>query len=344
MARLKGYPAKFCLLLASCCVALLLLEGIVRVFFPYARDHVLPGRVFDIDDYLGWKLKAEKQVIHRSRYFNVVYTTNSLGFRDKLRHRSKNKEIYRVLLYGDSQVFGWGVPEDRRFSNLLEAHMPSLELWNLAIPAYGLDQQILSYEREGASLNADEVIFFVSEETLRRTHRDYMDGRYKPMFVKGQHGLLQVAPPKQVAIPRLLYEVLSPLYLPHFVNRRLKMLHALVEGGSNKRGPGADRDTITSSGRTGNFEEEILNIARDIAVERKHKITVLATLPHAMRKALQEFCGRKGIGFLAIDFDNVSGSLVLGRDDPHWNLQAHQLVAEQMLSQVDWHIARGQSR
>ncbi len=172
MERLKKYLVRFCLLLASCCFALLILEGVVRVFFPHVRDHVLPGRLFDIDEHLGWKLKAGKQVIHHSSYFEVVYTTNALGFRDQPRHGSKNKSIYRVLLYGDSQIFGWGVSEDRRFSNLLSRYMPSVELWNLAVPAYGLDQQILSYERNGAWLDADEVIFLVSETTLYRTHHD----------------------------------------------------------------------------------------------------------------------------------------------------------------------------
>lgn len=59
-----------------------------------------------------------------------------------------------------------------------------------------------------------------------------------------------------------------------------------------------------------------------------------------MRKDLRAFCERHGMGFLAIDFDRVRHNLVLGRDDPHWNPQAHQLIAEQILSQVDWKIAR----
>lgn len=39
---------------------------------------------------------------------------------------------------------------------------------------YGLDQQILSYKKEGKSLNADAIIFFVSKATIKRTHYDYI--------------------------------------------------------------------------------------------------------------------------------------------------------------------------
>lgn len=271
MARLKKYLAPFCLLLASCCFVLLILEGVVRVFSPHVRDHVLPGRLFDIDEHLGWKLKAEKQVIHHSRYFDVVYTTNALGFRDQPRHGSTNKSIYRVLLYGDSQIFGWGVSEDRRFSNLLEHSIPSLELWNLAIPAYGLDQQILSYERNNVWPDADEVIFFVSELTLHRTHHDYMYGKPKPVFVKDQNGVLRSVPPKHVGKTHLLYEILSPMYLPHFVNRRLEMLQAIIAEGRNKQDQETSEKTVISGKRVSDFEKELLNFARDTVVKRKQK-------------------------------------------------------------------------
>ncbi len=110
----------FCLVLVGLCISLFLAEGLVRIFSPHSRDHVIPGGLFNIDDYLGWKLRAGKSTIHHSRYFDVVYTINSLGFRDKPRNVLKDENVYRILLYGDSQIFGWGVPEDKRFSNLIE--------------------------------------------------------------------------------------------------------------------------------------------------------------------------------------------------------------------------------
>ena len=76
-----------------------LAEGCVRIFYPYSRDHIIPAGLFEIDGSLDWKLKAGKTAAHRALYFDVVYTVNSLGYRDASRDRSKQPETYRILLY-----------------------------------------------------------------------------------------------------------------------------------------------------------------------------------------------------------------------------------------------------
>ena len=97
-----------------------------------------------------------------------------MGFRDIDRNPAKSTHVHRILLFGDSLVFGWGVPQNRRFSDIGEKKKQSVELWNMAVPGYGLDQEILSYEKTTQVLNATEIIFFVSEATLQRTHFDYL--------------------------------------------------------------------------------------------------------------------------------------------------------------------------
>ena len=231
----------------------------MRVFAPHSRDHVLPGRLFEIDEHLGWKLEANRQVTHRTRYFDVSYITNASGFRDRIRDGSISAAGYRVLLYGDSQAFGWGVPEDGRFSNLLERSVTSLEVWNRAIPAYGLDQQILSYERSDVAPDVDEVVFFVSEATLDRSHHDVMYGKPKPMYVKDENGALQRVPPGSVSAARWRYEVLSPLYLPQFLSRRFGLVRANIEEARRT----SWRELRDRRGSSSDFEKELLILARE---------------------------------------------------------------------------------
>jgi hypothetical protein len=319
--------------LASSCLALLLAEGAVRLFAPNERDHVLPGRLFEIDEHLGWKLEANRQVRHRTRYFDVSYTTNASGFRDRTRDGSTLGAGYRVLLYGDSQVFGWGVAEESRFSSLLESSLPFLEVWNRAIPAYGFDQQILSYERSEAAPHADEVVFFVSAVTLDRSRHDVRYGKPKPMFVEDGNGGLRVVPPRSVGVSRWLYRYLSPLYLPQFVNRRVERLRENL--GQARESRGADRGTNAAQGGAGDFEKKLLILARDLAAGRRHRMTILAALPPEMTGDLRSFCGRQGIGFVAVD-ERLRLDQGFGRDDPHWTPGGHRLAAEQIRSQVDW--------
>ncbi|MGE5445922.1 MAG: hypothetical protein ACM3SR_15245, partial [Ignavibacteriales bacterium] len=282
---------------------------------------------------------AGKSVTHHSHYFNAVYTINSLGFRDKPRNVLKDKNVYRILLYGDSQIFGWGVPEDKRFSNLIENQMRHIEIWNLAVPGYGLDQEILSYERDGKPLNADEVIFFVSGNTLERTRYNYIYKKHKPMFVIDETGTLQLIsiPKEKAATTSLLYKILSPMYLPYFLERRSEMLKDVLKKSSYSRNRGTNTESIIPRERMGDFEKKMFIMAKNMALERKQRITILAELPKAKSKDLEDFCNQNEIGFLKIAFDdnNEKQGLVFGKYDYHWNLQGHKLVAQQLLSQME---------
>ena len=113
------------------------------------------------------------------------------------------------MFTSSSQVFGWGISENQRFSNLIEDQKQSLEVWNLAVPGYGFDQEILSYERGGQSLNADEVIFFVSQSTLKRTYYDHIYNKPKPKFITDQRGSLKIVPvpPNAHMWTNLLYSI-----------------------------------------------------------------------------------------------------------------------------------------
>lgn len=337
MKTIKRYLFLFGLIIASSCFAIFLAEVFVRTFYPHARDHVVPGGMFEIDDYLGWKLKAGKSANHHSCYFDVVYTINSRGFRDKPYNVLKDEKIYRILLYGDSQVFGWGVPEDERFSNLIENQNKYLEIWNLAVPGYGLDQQILSYEKGGKLLNADEIVFFVSKATLKRIHHDYIYKKYKPIFVTDEIGVLNLNPidPKKIAMTSLLYYILKPMYLPYFLERRLGMLNNVLKESTYRKAQESNQENITSHENFGDFEKKILIMARNIALGRNKKITILSNLPKLMRKDLQDFCDQNEIGLLEIVLDKEKEDLVFSRYDHHWNTQAHKLVAGQLLLQLD---------
>ncbi len=329
----KRYLSLLCLVLAGFCISLFLAEVFVRIFFPHSRDHVIPGGLFDIDEHLGWKLKAEKSGNHHSRYFDVVYTINSFGFRDKPRNVLKDESIYRILLYGDSQIFGWGVPQDRRFPDLIENQKQHLEIWNLAVPGYSLDQEILSYERDGNSLNADEAIFFVSGATLERIRHNYIYKKYKPIFVTDESGALKLItiPKEKTATTSLLYKILSPMYLPYFLELHLDMLKDVLKKSGYNTDQKTNTESMIPSESVGDFEKKMLIMASNIALERKQRIRILAELPKAKRKDLEDFCDQNGIGFLEIVFDDSKKQdLIFGKHDSHWNLQAHKLIAEQL--------------
>jgi hypothetical protein len=79
---------------------------------------------------------------HRSHCFNVRYRTNSLGARDV--EHAPRETVPRVLALGDSYLEGWGVEQDHRLTDLLQASS-GLEFMNLAMSHFGPYQELLAY-------------------------------------------------------------------------------------------------------------------------------------------------------------------------------------------------------
>lgn len=103
---------------------------------------------------LGHTYVPETRV--RLRYGNDAYyiQTDSWGFRNS----SKNEtEPQTFILLGDSFAAGDGVSNEERFSDILEKKY-ACRIINLAVSGYGLDQQILAYEKFGRTIPHDGVI------------------------------------------------------------------------------------------------------------------------------------------------------------------------------------------
>jgi|KBSSwiStaDraftv2_1062776.scaffolds.fasta_scaffold374607_2 hypothetical protein len=299
-------------------VGLFALEMWVRWSHPEVRDQVVPRGLVSLDGDLGWRLTPNAEGVHRSTYFTVAYVINSFGFRDEPRTLTRAVGVNRTLLYGDSQIFGWGVPANERFSNRLESD--HRQIWNLAVPGYGLDQEILSYRRDGRGFDADEVIFFVSRVTLERLHASYVYRKYKPRFVLNANGELTFEPIPKVGLglTGFLYRVLGPFYLPYYLERRL-----------------ADPLVPVGSSEFGGLAKRLLLEARSLATQARERVTVLSDLPLPERSRVRNFCSRNDMGFLEVALENRSGLFVISRDDRHWNAEAHAVIAEQLAKQLE---------
>ena len=327
------------LLVGGFALSLGLAEALVRTTHPFERGHRPPGGLFEMDKDLGWKLNAGTTVPHHSEYFDVIYEINARGYRDPMRDGAKAPDSYRALLYGDSRIFGWGIPQDQRFSDRIERRVHDLELWNRGVVAYGLDQQVMVYEREGDSLEADEVIFFVSPSTLERNQMSYMSNKPKPRFVLSPDGTLEAIGITLVAHERAnaLYSLLARFHLPYFVDRRFKsLLTASREEGGQTELP--DAHTAISE-----LDKAILSRAAQLALERRHRLTILA-VPEMAESARAFLSNHATVVLLDTRLLKENENLRFGEHDKHWNPQGNELIAEQLtrhfeeqLAEWPWH-------
>lgn len=325
-AIIRRLFARLCLAAFGFGTAFVLAEIGVRVFAPHVRDHVIPSGLFSIDAKLGWKLTPQKTAIHGSRYFEVTYSINTMGCRDRKREPNPSAPVRRLLLYGDSQVFGWGVEREERFSDLLESTGSGLEVWNMAVPGYGLDQQVLAYADHSMLQGVNGVIFFVSSSTLQRTRYDFIYQKPKPQFElkeDGSVGLKEARSENRLATS-ILYQVLSPFYLPYFVERRLELI------GKNGRKPADPSTDAATSEALEDLEKGILRRASELARGRQHEMTVISDLNGAREAELRDFCASLGVEVVELNLPEGMSDLVFGEHDWHWNSRAHRIIADRL--------------
>lgn len=67
----------------------------------------------------------------------------------------------RVLIYGDSEAFGWSVNLEDTFQRVIERAVSGSELVNLGVPGYNIREVALHVERTAAALRPDLLIYLV---------------------------------------------------------------------------------------------------------------------------------------------------------------------------------------
>ncbi len=178
--------------LAGTVVALLLLEVVVRLFMPAPIDLLQlnefveseRGKFAQYDSLLGWVGKPDISDNFQWVDTNHAVTQNRYGCRGTEYDQTKS-DRRRVLVLGDSFVWGFGVENDEIFTSVMEdASGNTLEVVNCGVSGYGNDQDFLYWREHGYKWQPDEVVLVITPYT------DIVDnlfgkryGYAKPQFV-----------------------------------------------------------------------------------------------------------------------------------------------------------------
>lgn len=150
--------------LVSLLVALLISEAIVRVFAP--QD--LRLNFSQWDEYVGFVNipGIEGTTVHSD--FRMTVRINSKGLRDREFDYKKEKDTYRIGIFGDSFTFGEGVQNHETYPKLLENLLHAddqvnalgkrIEVLNFGIGKTGTSHQYALYRKEGKKYDLDLVI------------------------------------------------------------------------------------------------------------------------------------------------------------------------------------------
>jgi len=153
------------LIICSSLICLLAGEAVVRTLYHYVPNY----------DFEMWRYAAEmKQPLplaklpfyhvpgRKGQYYGVEIRTSSLGLRDREFVIPKPPGRQRIIFLGDSHTLGWGVPEDRTASKLLDQRLSSegrdIEVINLGVGNFNSSMEVELLKLRGLTLEPDVVV------------------------------------------------------------------------------------------------------------------------------------------------------------------------------------------
>jgi hypothetical protein len=147
-----------------------------------APEPVVPVGIGRFDERLGWALTPLAHGTSRRTGYEIDYRINSKGLRDRETTYEKPEGNFRIVLLGDSRTFGWGVPIEKHFSNLLEGYFRNVEVINMGVSGFGVDQELLYLNSEGFRYDSDLVLTYVAHYGDNRHMHAKRWGASKPRF------------------------------------------------------------------------------------------------------------------------------------------------------------------
>ena len=172
---LRGLVLRLLVLVLSSFLTLGLFEAGLRLFHPVPLHFT---ETFLAD---GWQTGREGAMGHvpnavghvKRAEFDVAVRINAHGLRDREIPYEKPPDVYRILVLGDSQTFGFGVEAEQTYAKLLEQRLKPLpgspyrrtETLNAGVIGTGTAHQLYFLQEQGWKYRPDAVVvgFFFND-------------------------------------------------------------------------------------------------------------------------------------------------------------------------------------
>ena len=126
------------------------------------------GAAYQMGMIAQWKTNpnlVDRRTIGSREPHNFVLNTNADGLRSTA-IRQRTADAYRVVLMGDSNVFGWGIEDDETLAAMTQASLrakhPTIEIINGGQPGYSTAQMSWLFSEVIRAYEPDLTILFLS--------------------------------------------------------------------------------------------------------------------------------------------------------------------------------------
>ncbi len=217
-------------------ITLFLMEGVYRLLarssFP-PLEYMVPFDINRFDSQFGWSLIPGSHAVSNRTGVPVRYQINSHGFRGREYNQHKPDGVFRIVVIGDSNTFGDGVEERYHFLTLLEKYYKNVEVLNLGVSGFGIDQELLFLKKKGIKFEPDLVMAYVAHYSAHRHMNTVRWGRAKPMYLL-KHGKLVLTNSPVPAPKNKVQDLVGEAYyfkvrkIHKFLNRRVGLYYFIT--------------------------------------------------------------------------------------------------------------------
>lgn len=276
-----------------------------------------------------------------------VVRVNAQGFRGADFSRSKGPGTRRIIILGDSFGFGVGVDEPHtlasRLSELVNADSELTEgrhvdVLNLSVSGYSTDQEILTFESDGAPIDPDLVILLMCDNDFDGNMESFLYGRYyKPRFLLDSGHVRLVDSPAPRADRRrpvrtwlFDHSAMQAAFVGWADRPRLRALSRFLAPGESVRSSGSEEELMIAL--LEKLDREVTKVGAALVTFNTGHRGERTPLFQSIRPHLEA----AGIAHLGLEAQ--LGDARRRRpdlkwdfgDDTHWNVAAHELAARVM--------------
>jgi lysophospholipase L1-like esterase len=321
-------------------LAVLVVEGASRMLFPSWAPRT--GRLADFwryDPVYGWSHEPGKTGGFAAHGFDTTVRINSLGYRGPERSYARPAGTRRVVVLGDSFVWGFGVEQEALFTTVLERRLaPGVEVLNLGVSGYSTDQELLVYRNEGQRYRPDVVVLVVASNDVADNARPVAYVVYgKPLFtLTGDALALTNSPvPRRPLWERLVFSLARQSYVLNQVNRlrESRSLGAALDAQPAAAAP-AQRPPFPHTEAEKLTVRLISEIRREVEQSGAAFLVVLVEDIYA-GEHFPRHLAALGMDVVSLDDHITPGDTATHLpEDFHWNEQGHALVAEALAPRI----------
>lgn len=152
-----------CLIIALC----------AEIYFQYTSKYDTTGIQYHWHELWRWRKNLNGNGWNNELgTFKVM--TDSKGFRNEDKDYKINKQVIRILVIGDSYTAGLHNTKENIFTTLLEKGLVEkgneIEVYNMACPAWGTEQEYLCLLDDGLQIKPDYLLLMTCPNDIRETY------------------------------------------------------------------------------------------------------------------------------------------------------------------------------